>query len=172
MTATRAISMSGNSLVCNADSLRVKSGTSERTASRVHSFNAASMQDVQTSTGRKNEQLTAQWVTASLSELRSELMELARAHNESAERAQRNDLRAQVRLARADAASTRRELERLRADHSRAVADLQQARQDVSSLRSAHQLSAKKCAETRQQVLGLQSEWQVAKRSLKKSPET
>lgn len=113
---------------------------------------------MRTSTGRKNDQLTAQWVTASVSELRAELMELARAHNESVERAARNDLRAQVRLARADAASTRRELERLRADHSRAVADLSQARQDVAALRAAHQLAAKKCAETRQQVsLGFKS---------------
>lgn len=107
---------------------------------------------MRTSTGRKNDQLTAQWVTASVSELRAELLELARAHNDSAERAAHNDLRAQVRLARADAASTRRELERLRADHSRAVADLSQARQDVAALRAAHQLASKKCAETRQQV--------------------
>ncbi|XP_034254306.1 uncharacterized protein LOC117653058 [Thrips palmi] len=79
-------------------------------------------QDVRTSTARKNDQLAAQWVTASVSELRAELLELARAHNESAERAARNDLRTQ---ARQDVVS-------LRAAHQLAAKKCAETRQQVS----------------------------------------
>lgn len=103
---------------------------------------------------QKNDHLTVQWLSTSVSELRTELAEVAATYNTSAELQQRQEMSSGLDLLRGDVASFRRDLEELRAEQQQTVVTLGQLKQDVESSFKNSQKAVAMSAAVKAQVRG------------------
>nr|CAD7433421.1 unnamed protein product [Timema monikensis] len=103
---------------------------------------------------QKNDHLTLQWLSSSVTELRAELTELAVAQNTSAELQRRQETESELHLLRGDSAALRRETEELRADVQKGAARAEQAAGDAEAARERSQAAQLTCADLSQQHMG------------------
>nr|CAD7588806.1 unnamed protein product [Timema genevievae] len=101
---------------------------------------------------QKNDHLTLQWLSSSVTELRAELTELAVAQNASAELQRRQETESELHLLRGDSAALRRETEELRADVQKGAARAEQVAGDAEAARKRSQAAQVTCADLSQQV--------------------
>nr|CAD7454461.1 unnamed protein product [Timema tahoe] len=103
---------------------------------------------------QKNDHLTLQWLSSSVTELRAELTELAVAQNASAELQRRQETESELHLLRGDSAALRRETEELRADVQKGAARAEQVAGDAEAARKRSQAAQVTCADLSQQHMG------------------
>lgn len=90
----------------------------------------------------KNEQLTVQWLSSTISELRGEISELARSMNTSAELQQQQTFNTDVLIMQNDIISLRHDFESFKGEVAKTSAKLSSLSQDVDVSRQLSQSTA------------------------------